>query len=261
MARAETRKSLAGKTILITRAAAQAREFGSLLESRGAAVVYFPTIEIVDPDSWDECDRAIGNMEEYDGLIFTSRNSVQRLVERITSVRPEALSSFQRCKVYAVGDQTKRALEERRIPVAHTPKEFTARDLVRTIPTDEVNGRRFLHARGNLGGNDIRPTIEAHGGHVDEVVVYCTVKPAAQDAAHIDQLFRSHKIDLITFFSPSSIQNFFDMIPREHVQRVHFAAVGPVTARALEHLGLTVHVVPSQSTAASLTESIEQYYQ
>ncbi|MEE9225924.1 MAG: uroporphyrinogen-III synthase [Bacteroidota bacterium] len=260
MQRTEARKSLSGKTILVTRAAAQAREFGSLLESRGASVVYFPTIEIIDPDSWVDCDRALGDLKRYDRLIFTSRNGVQFFLRRITSVRPEAISTVQRCRVYAVGDQTKRALEEFGIPVARTPKEFTAQDLARSLPTTELNGHRFLHARGNLGGDEIRHAIESHGGRVDEVVVYRTAKPAAQNAIRVEQLLRKHGIDLVTFFSPSSIQNFFDVIPQDSLQNIRLAAVGPVTASALKTLGLPVHIVPPQSTAASLTQSIEQHY-
>ncbi|MFQ5797400.1 MAG: uroporphyrinogen-III synthase [Bacteroidota bacterium] len=260
MPKTEPSKSLSGKTILVTRAAVQAREFGSLLESRGASIVYFPTIEIVDPDSWVDCDRALRNLKRYDGLIFTSRNGVRFFLRRITSVQPQAISSVQRCRIYAVGEQTKRALEEFGIPVARTPKEFTAQDLARSLPTAEINGHRFLYMRGNLGGDEIRHAIESHGGRVDEVAVYHTAKPAVQNAIRVKQLLRKHEIDLVTFFSPSSIQNFFDVIPHDSLQNVRLAAVGPVTASALKTLGLSVHIVPPQSTAASLTQSIEQYY-
>ncbi len=258
--RTVTERLLLGKTMLVTRAAAQSREFGALLESDGATVVYFPTIEIVDPESWVDCDRAIADIDQYYGLIFTSQNSVRNFIKRISSVRPESLSIIQQRKVYAVGERTKVALEEYDLPVAFAPKEFTSEDLGRALQRGLINERRFLHVRGNLGGEEIRHAIESHGGHIDEVVIYRTVKPELRDASHIEQSLRKGEIDLVIFFSPSSIQNFFDVISPDSVQSVRLAAVGSITARALEALGLPVHIVPPKSTSVSFAQSIAQYY-
>ena len=74
---------IANKTILITRAAHQAPEFADALRRLGGTPVLFPTIEIVAPASWDECDRAIDALYMYDGIIFTSRNGVEFFMRRL----------------------------------------------------------------------------------------------------------------------------------------------------------------------------------
>src|SRR5205085_9836175 len=50
---------LAGRTIVITRARAQAAEFAALLEGYGARVVACPTIEIVEPETYAPLDEAL----------------------------------------------------------------------------------------------------------------------------------------------------------------------------------------------------------
>lgn len=255
-----SKKLLSGKTILITRAASQAGEFGLLLEEQGASVVYFPSIAIAEPHSWADCDRALGNLDLYDGIIFTSANGVRHFLERIQHLRPESVSSLRKTNIYAVGTETRRTLEELEIPVAATPDQFNAEELIHILPAEKLSGLRFLHVRGNLGGDKIRSAVESRGGAIDEVVVYRTVKPPAQDKERIERMLRDGAVNLVTFFSPSSVQNFFEVVSRESVQGVRFAVVGPVTARALEEIGFRPEISPTRSTAASLAESIEQYY-
>ncbi|CUS95042.1 uroporphyrinogen-III synthase, partial [Candidatus Kryptonium thompsonii] len=51
--------------VLITRAKSQATEFAQYLESYGFTCVFFPTIEIVEPDSWEEVDEKIKQIDKY----------------------------------------------------------------------------------------------------------------------------------------------------------------------------------------------------
>jgi uroporphyrinogen III methyltransferase/synthase len=50
---------LTGKTIVITRAAAQSADLRNRLEDLGARVIECPTIQIVPPKSWKPVDEAI----------------------------------------------------------------------------------------------------------------------------------------------------------------------------------------------------------
>jgi len=80
--------SLQGKTILITRATSQAEDFARKVVSSGGIPVSFPTIEIMDPDSREGCDRAITGLYMYDGLIFTGANAVRYFFRRKSALMP-----------------------------------------------------------------------------------------------------------------------------------------------------------------------------
>src|SRR5919107_5138927 len=76
---------LAGRTVMITRARAQAAEFAAALEGYGARVVSCPTIEIAPPESYAELDEAVENLFGYDWLVFTSANAVEHFRRRLES--------------------------------------------------------------------------------------------------------------------------------------------------------------------------------
>src|SRR5512142_3343119 len=75
-------RPLAGKRILITRARSQAGVLSHKLESLGGKVVEFPTIEVQPPASYAALDHALDKLSEYDWLVFTSVNGVEKFFSR-----------------------------------------------------------------------------------------------------------------------------------------------------------------------------------
>src|SRR5271156_3903870 len=76
---------LAGVRIVVTRARGSAAKFTRLLRAMGAEVIEFPTIELAPPDSYDALDAALGRLDSFDWIIFTSANGVDAVVNRMRS--------------------------------------------------------------------------------------------------------------------------------------------------------------------------------
>ena len=74
---------LAGRTVVVTRAAPQAEAFVTALENYGATVISCPTIEIAEPESYERLDEAIDHLYGYDWIIFTSANGVEYFLRRL----------------------------------------------------------------------------------------------------------------------------------------------------------------------------------
>ena len=81
--RAADTRPLAGRTIVVTRAAAQAQRFVQLLESAGARVVHAPTIVVEAPPSWEPLDAALDALDTFTWVVFTSVNGVAMLDRRL----------------------------------------------------------------------------------------------------------------------------------------------------------------------------------
>ncbi len=81
-------KPLFGHRVLITREYTLDYE---PLEELGAEVFEFPTVRIIPPESFDEADRAIGQLRTYNWLVITSANAftcfMERLLEKGLDVR------------------------------------------------------------------------------------------------------------------------------------------------------------------------------
>ena len=78
-------RPLGGRTIVVTRAAAQAQRFTQLLQEAGARVLEAPAIVIAPPPSWDPLDTALGQLESFRWVVFTSVNGVAMVDRRLVA--------------------------------------------------------------------------------------------------------------------------------------------------------------------------------
>src|SRR5204863_421898 len=78
--------ALEGRTIVVTRAAAQARRFTQLLEAAGARVIEAPAIVIAPPASWELLDAALSALSTFTWLVFTSVNGVSMVDRRLSAL-------------------------------------------------------------------------------------------------------------------------------------------------------------------------------
>jgi uroporphyrinogen-III synthase len=227
-----------------------------MLESRGASVVCLPTIEIVDPNSWDDCDSKIWKLADYDSVCFTSKNTVEKFVQRIRLIRPQALNTLATRNLYAVGEKTKSTLEANGFSVLPIPLKHSAENLAHSFYGQNILGKRFLFPKSNIASDVLPIELRSLGAIVDEIVTYKTVIPEPENLEHIRTLLTNEQIEIITFFSPSSVRNFLEMISFEELQRVLIAVIGPTTAEAVKDAGLEVNIVAKQQTAESLVQGI-----
>jgi len=252
--------ALSGKTILITRSKDSSAELCSLLESREASVICFPTVEIKEPESWEACDNAIWKLAEYQSVCFTSKNAVTKFVERIRSIRPQAVDTLATRNIFAIGERTKRSLESSGFSVLATPKHASAEEMTKLLQMHQIKGAKILFPKSNIAREELPQQLRSLGAMVDEVIVYYTVIPEPENLERIRQLFLEKKIDVTTFFSPSSILNFTEMIGSEVLAHTIIAAIGPTTAETAQQLGLPTTILAQYATAESLVSSIENHF-
>lgn len=251
---------LEGKIVLVTRAEHQGQSFAELLGQEGAYGLGVPMIEIKEPPSWKECDKAIINLRKYDGVIFTSANAVKMFLQRMDQLNKEARQLLTRRSVYAVGSKTQAVLEEAKIPVTAIPSSFSAADLATVFDQKAASGKSFLLPKGDLVRDTITRRLRELDAVVDEVVVYINERPDTIAAKHLHQLLENREVDVVTFFSPSSVVNFVEMAGTDLVSSVPVAVIGPTTARAAKEFGLNVRIVAKQSTADSLVQTMREYF-
>jgi len=253
-------RPLEGKVFLLTRTADQSQPLVELLEDRGAYPLVLPTIAIADPDSWDECDRAIVNLRGYFGVIFTSSNAVERFLKRIEKVNPQARVALLNQHIYAVGERTRATLHKAQVPVEFVPESQSADGLAAALGDIDVAGKRFLLPRSDIASDVLPNALRSKDAVVEEVIVYKTVGPQPKNLDVVRRALATQEIDVVTFFSPSSVQNFVQMVGNECAENTLVAAIGATTAKAAKDCGLPVQITAKQSTAEALVESVADYF-
>ncbi len=251
---------LSGVRVLVTRARHQSTALVEPLEALGAEVLVAPVIDTVDPDDWALADEAIARLSEYDWVILTSTNAVDRFLGRMDAqgVPRDALREL---RIAVVGTATAEHLGENGLVADLVPADFRAEGLLEAFRAAGVGpGLRFLLPRAQKAREILPDALRADGASVDVVSVYRTV-PAVPDASIVESL-RAGDVDVVTFTSPSTVRHFVAWVasagldPDEVLSRVTAASIGPVTTAALRDRGYQVPVEAVPSTMSGLVASI-----
>jgi uroporphyrinogen III methyltransferase / synthase len=259
---------LAGRTVVITRARAQAAEFVAALEGHGARVVLCPTIEIADADSYEALDEAIDHLYGYDWLIFTSVNGVDYFLRRFQA-RERQISELDNLRVCAIGAATAEQLRQAKIHVDVIPNEFKAEGVFEALQQyaggrEALSGVNFLIPRAAVARDYLPKALESAGARVDVVAAYRTVQPDGADRGRISALLTGGGVDCIAFTSSSTVRNLalmFDVSDLSGLLKdVTIACIGDITATTASEFGLQANVQPSEFTIPALADAIAKYF-
>ncbi len=255
------RRPLFGARIVITRPRQQAADFADQLEALGAEIVPFPTIETVTVPAADALDDAIRRAADFDWVVFTSANGVRVFFDRLRQLAAD-IRAWHRARFAAIGPQTARALEACCVRVDAVPDEFRAEGVIEVLGRLDLAGRHVLLPRA-AGARQILPEkLRALGAVVEEVITYSAVRPDI-DTSELRTLLTHGRIDLITFTSSSTVDNFVALLGadvRDLVGRTTIGCIGPVTAETVRRYGWQAHIQPSTYTIPAFVEAIVRHF-
>ena len=246
-------KILFGKKILVTRTRQQASKLTKQLEKLGAEVIEFPTIKISPPsDNFESLDAEIKNLSNFDWIIFTSANGVEKFFERLKFFKLDA-RIFYNAKVAAIGSATAEKLSDFGIVADLVPAEFRAEGLISELK-DKVTDKKILIARAEVAREILPRDLEKCGAKVTVAKVYKT-----ENAAENFSKIANEKIDLVTFTSSSTVENFVAAVGADFLQKTKTAAIGSITAETLKNFGVTADIVAEKFTITGLVDAIKNY--
>ncbi|MFN2636559.1 MAG: uroporphyrinogen-III C-methyltransferase [Gemmatimonadaceae bacterium] len=248
------RRPLFGRRIVVTRAAQQANTLSDKLRELGADVIEMPSTQIARLDLSPLRD-AMGSLEDFDWLIFTSQNAVSIFWEQLLGGGRDARSLAGR-KVAAVGPSTAGGLLEHGIAVDVIPARFVAEGLLDAMRSrDDVSGSRVLYVTAE-GAREVLPEgLRQLGAHVTIIQVYRSVADG-EGAEKLARKIEAGKVDLVTFTSASSVRGFVDVVGEEVALRVPAASIGPQTSQALRDARIEVKHEASESTIDGLVAAV-----
>jgi uroporphyrinogen III methyltransferase/synthase len=126
-----------------------------------------------------------------------------------------------------------------------------------------LTGKKILLPRAK----DARPVLPVElrkmGAEVNEVTAYLTEKVRVNTEKLIEQL-EEKAIDLVTFTSSSTVQNFKDLLPpdrfKQLIDGITFASIGPITTDTAVKLGFEIPITAKSYTIPGLCDAIVKYY-
>jgi uroporphyrinogen III methyltransferase/synthase len=237
-------RPLAGLSVAVTRARAQASGLAARLRALGAEAIEAPAIRIA------PIDGEAPDLSRYDLLCLTSPNGVGLLFARLAAAGRDA-RALAGVRVAAIGPGTANALREHGVIADIVPTRFVAEGLVEALA--DVPVQRALITRAAEARDVLPDALRARGADVDVVALYETVaEPLAPEARA-----PVAAVDYVTFTSSSTVRFFLDALDGTPLSpRTRLASIGPVTSEALRERGLTPDLEAARHDIEGLVQAV-----
>jgi uroporphyrinogen-III synthase len=229
--------SIAGRRVVVTRTESQSGRLAELLAARGAVPVLIPLISVIDDESGLDALARV-NPADYEWIVVTSPNGGERLSRLhpmvdafVGAVGPTTAVSTPRCDF---------------VPAVHSAAGFVA---------------EFAHGTGRVlvvqAANAAPVLVDgltAGGWRVDAVAPYRTAPLEPEPARRREAL----EADAVLLASGSAAVSWAQAFGAEAPAVV--VAIGPQTAAAAKHAGLTVTVVAEEHSLPGIVDALESHF-
>lgn len=250
-------RPLFGKRIVVTRTREQAGDLSKRLRDLGADVIELPTIRIELPEDREGFAEGVTHSHEYDWLVFTSPNGVEKFFDAFFATYEDA-RSLGNPRIAAIGPSTAAKIREYRIGVDLLPEKFVAEGLIEAFREINVENQTVLWVKAAESRDVIYEGLMKLGAIVDECVAYRTL-PEKEDYTGAQARFIEHGADLVTFTSSSTVEHFF-ALDLPWPENCETASIGPITSATLEGLAHRPSVEAVQHDIPGLVRAIRERY-
>jgi uroporphyrinogen III methyltransferase/synthase len=244
-------RPLHGRTVVVTRARAQASGLAATLQALGAEVVELPAIRIEPRLGTPELKQAIDAIQSYALVCLTSANGVELLFEALGDAGFDARALAQ-ATIAAIGPGTAAALRGHGIEADIVPERSVAEALAESLAEVDVQDRPVLLARAAEGRDVIPDALRERGAKLDVVALYETVAEEPDP----DALEAAQDADYVTFTSSSTVRNLIKAVDGRFPPSARVVSIGPVTSDAVREAGLEVAVEAERHDVDGLLEAL-----
>jgi uroporphyrinogen III methyltransferase/synthase len=247
------RRPLFGRTVVVTRARAQASGLAARLRILGAEVVEAPAIRIAPRPHAGEVRAVAEAIGEYALVILTSPNGAALLMDALETAGRDA-RALAGATVAAIGPGTAAELVRRGIRADVVPERSVAEGLIEALADTPVAGRRVLVARAAEARDLLPQALGDRGAEVDVVALYDTVPEALGDA----ELEGVARAEYVTFTSSSTVRFLAQALDGRVAlpASARVVSIGPVTSQTAREQGLEVHVEAERHDVDGLVEAL-----
>lgn len=265
--------NLKGRVIVITRPADQCEEIGKLIREKGGIPYYFPSIETKRMLDFKPIKYFLNELQkdQVAYIIFTAANGIKYLLSAAKDVNQvnELRKGLAQTFVIAVGPSTKDSLEECQIRVDLVPEKFSSEGLIELLQERNIANKKIRIPRANNGRPLLSKRLHELGADVKEIPVYESGLPKEEKCYSFYEDIAAGRIDAIIFGSGLSAKNTFLALSKKDSletirnfmdNRIIIVAIGPITAAALNEIGIKVDVMPEEATFEKALLALSRYW-
>ncbi|WP_239254984.1 uroporphyrinogen-III synthase [Listeria ilorinensis] len=226
----------------MTRAEIENNRYQHLIEENGFSFINFPLIQTI-PLEFKLTPESL----KADWFFFTSATTVRFFFEKIAPIE------LNKTKIAAIGEKTCKELKKLGLSVHFQPSKYETAVFLEEWLAAFPAPAKIYFPQSAIGKDEIKKRLTERGYQIQVQSIYTTILPdeARQDRARL----LSEQNPIITFASPSAWTHFLQLFQGE-VSNFQIGSIGPVTTKAIEKSGYSVHFEPSHYTMEALLKKI-----
>jgi uroporphyrinogen III methyltransferase/synthase len=220
-------------------------------------VYVHPAIDIRRPADLTAMNRAVAHLAEglYHGVVFTSRNAVEAMLERIAAHALD-LRIFAGMQIACVGSKTAEYLASRGLRADIVPPhDFSAAGVLEVMAAGEHTAdERWLLPQADQARDTLAAGLARMGMEVDRVTAYESV-PATALAPPIAEALDKGAIQWVTVTSPN-MAHALHALCRPYLAQLKPLSLSPAISQTLAELGWPAEAEAREATEAALLEAL-----
>ncbi|TAK56080.1 MAG: uroporphyrinogen-III synthase [Gammaproteobacteria bacterium] len=228
--------ALSGIGVLITRPEHQAQPLCRLIEAEGGNAILYPALAIRARADRDALRGAIGDLNTFDLVVFTSANAVR--------FGAGLLGQRRTLRLAAIGPATAAALNAAGYRVALMPPAGADSESLLALPElAHMSGQRVLIVRGTGGRELLARVLAERGARISYAEVYVSeaAQPAPELQATVERLWQQGGVQVYTATSVVLLEALTRIVPlscRQLMDRTALLTGTHRVADAAARLGL-----------------------
>ncbi|WP_458455111.1 uroporphyrinogen-III synthase [Methanobrevibacter sp.] len=240
--------------VAITRPKDRAKKACEIVEKLGGEAILAPTLDLK-PVNTESLKKLVSKKDELDWIVFTSPTTIVSL----NQFYPDFIKSLD-CKLAVIGNKTGKLAEKNGLKVDLMPQDFTAEGLLEEFKKQGITNNTIGIPRTASARPTLPEGLEELGNTVILAEAYKSLFP--MDDEKVKELIikiENNDIDAITFTSPLTVENFFEVSDDKEKlakllnDKLLVVCIGPITARVLKKYDID-HIYPETYTVPDMME-------
>ncbi|ANY81123.1 uroporphyrinogen III synthase [Microvirga ossetica] len=234
--------------------------FTRMLERNGAIAIRCPLVSIHDVEDATPVEEWLGRLVagEHDLLVLYTGEGLSRLLGFAgrKGIEADVVAALGKTFVVARGPKPAKVLRGIGLVPNLMAQEPTTAGLVQTLSAIDLNGKRVGVQLYPGGERALSEFLQRAGAIEDSILCYRYASDEEDERVlHFIEALVSGAVDLIAFTSTAQVRRLQEVARRfgreaeldAAMQRILIAAIGPVTAEAVEKAGWPVGAMPEDS--------------
>ncbi|RMH51051.1 MAG: uroporphyrinogen-III synthase [Zetaproteobacteria bacterium] len=247
---------LAGRVVLVTRAAGQAAATVRAVERRGGRALCLPCLEL--RFDAEEAARALAALRSGPEvpLLITSSNGVASLRAHASDAELARLLAGR--PLFAVGRKSAAALQALGLRDCIVP-EVTSQLGMADYWSRHGWPTRLIFVRAAHGRDDLPPLLAAHGCRCSLFACYDSVVPEGAPPSEVLEALDEGRVDAVLLGSGATARGLVSRVGIARARRPVAVAISDRVAREAAELGLRVQVVAPTASFDAMLDALARH--